>query len=89
MPAEKCVEGLKSKLAKQGLSLKEDIISRMADGATVMKEVGKLIGANQQLCYAHGIPLGPLKEQHTSLSEELYITLKNRIERHTEIENVL
>ncbi|GIY01209.1 putative AC transposase [Caerostris darwini] len=33
--------------------------------------------------------LQPLKEQHTSLSEELYITLKNRIERHTEIENVL
>ncbi|GFU63940.1 uncharacterized protein TNCV_1939651 [Trichonephila clavipes] len=34
--------------------------------------------------------LQSLKEQHTSLSEELYITLKNRIEkRHTEIENAL
>ncbi|GFS94705.1 uncharacterized protein TNCV_4456201 [Trichonephila clavipes] len=34
--------------------------------------------------------LQSLKEQHTSLSEELSITLKNRTEeRHTEIENVL
>ncbi|KAF8773498.1 hypothetical protein HNY73_016157 [Argiope bruennichi] len=29
----------------------------MTDGATVMKKVGKLIGANQQLCYANGIQL--------------------------------
>ncbi|GFW92752.1 hypothetical protein TNCV_1735451 [Trichonephila clavipes] len=34
--------------------------------------------------------LQSLKEQHTSLSEELYITLKNRTEeRHTEIEKAL
>ncbi|GFV26928.1 hypothetical protein TNCV_1753871 [Trichonephila clavipes] len=40
-----------------GLSLKEDIVSIMTDRVTVMKKVGKLIGANQQLCYAHGILL--------------------------------
>ncbi|GFX28449.1 hypothetical protein TNCV_1152581 [Trichonephila clavipes] len=57
MPAEECVEVLKSKLAKHGLFLK-DIISITTDGATVMKKVGKLIGANQQLCYSHGIQLG-------------------------------
>ncbi|GFX83166.1 uncharacterized protein TNCV_4987601 [Trichonephila clavipes] len=34
--------------------------------------------------------LHSLKEQHTSLSEELYITLKNRTEeRHIDVENVL
>ncbi|GFX15550.1 uncharacterized protein TNCV_3304791 [Trichonephila clavipes] len=34
--------------------------------------------------------LQSLKEQHTSLSEELYTTLKNRTEeRHTKIEKVL
>ncbi|GIY21208.1 hypothetical protein CDAR_613991 [Caerostris darwini] len=56
--SKKCVEVLKSKLAKHGLSLKEDIVSISTDGTTVMKKVGKLIGANQQLCYAHGIQLG-------------------------------
>ncbi|GFS72411.1 putative AC transposase [Trichonephila clavipes] len=39
MPAEKCVKVLKSKLAKQGLSLKEDIESITTDGATVMKTI--------------------------------------------------
>ncbi|GFX23458.1 hypothetical protein TNCV_3769341 [Trichonephila clavipes] len=58
MPAEKCVEVLKSKLAKHGLFRKEDIVSITTDGATVKKKVGKLIGANQQLGYAHGIQLG-------------------------------
>ncbi|GIX88171.1 hypothetical protein CDAR_269211 [Caerostris darwini] len=58
IPAEKCEEVLKSKLVKYGLSLKEDIVSITTDKATVMKKVGKLIGANQQLCYAHGIQLG-------------------------------
>ncbi|GIY69853.1 hypothetical protein CDAR_174141 [Caerostris darwini] len=57
MAAEKYVEVLKSKLAKHGLSLKEDIVSITTDGATVMKKVGKLIAANQQLCYAYGIQL--------------------------------
>ncbi|GIY81733.1 BED-type domain-containing protein [Caerostris darwini] len=58
MPAEKCVEVLKSKFAKHGLSLKGDIVSITTDGVTVMKNVGELIGANQQLCYGHGIQLG-------------------------------
>ncbi|GIY27931.1 hypothetical protein CDAR_192951 [Caerostris darwini] len=53
MPAEKSMEVLKSKLAKHGLSLKEGIAFITADGTTVMKKVGKVIVANQQLCYAH------------------------------------
>ncbi|GIX81669.1 uncharacterized protein CDAR_235421 [Caerostris darwini] len=61
MPAEKCVEVFKSKLAKHGLSLKEDIVSITTDGATAMNKIGKLIGANQQLCHAHGIQLGSFR----------------------------
>ncbi|GIY44436.1 hypothetical protein CDAR_249391 [Caerostris darwini] len=56
MLTENCVEGLKSKLVKYGLSHKEEHIT--TDAATVMKKVEKVIGANQLLCYAHGIQLG-------------------------------
>ncbi|GFU85696.1 BED-type domain-containing protein [Trichonephila clavipes] len=75
IPAEKCVEVLKSKLAKHGLSLKENIVSRTTDGATIIKKVGKLIGANHQFCYSHGIQLGVInvlyqknKEQKNSIT---------------------
>ncbi|KFM83557.1 hypothetical protein X975_08222, partial [Stegodyphus mimosarum] len=58
MPAEKSVQVLKSKLGKHELSLKEDIVSIMTNGAAVTKKIGKLIDANQQFCYAHRIQLG-------------------------------
>ncbi|XP_063782142.1 uncharacterized protein LOC134932045 [Pseudophryne corroboree] len=57
MPAEKCVDLLEMKLSVFGLSLQDDIVGICTDGASVMKKVGRLISAKQQLCYAHGIHL--------------------------------
>jgi hypothetical protein len=57
MPAEKCVVLLEQKLHKFGLDLCDDIVAIVTDGASVMVKVGKLISAEQQLCYAHGIQL--------------------------------
>jgi len=57
MPAERCDELLELKLTSFGLSLAKDIVSICTDGASVMTKVGKLIEAEQQLCYAHGIQL--------------------------------
>ena len=60
MPAEKCVALLETKLADFGLSLEHDVVAICTDGASVMKKVGTLIPAEQQLCYAHGIQLAVL-----------------------------
>jgi len=38
-------------------SLSENIVCICTDGASVMAKVGKLIKADQQLCFAHGIQL--------------------------------
>lgn len=57
IPAETCVILVKEKLAKFGLSLKDDIVCITTDGASVMVKVGKQIDALQQLCFAHGIHL--------------------------------
>ena len=57
MPAERCIELLEAKLSENGLSLENDIFSITTDGASVMVKVGKLLKADQQLCYAHGIHL--------------------------------
>ena len=60
MPAEKCVELLESKLAQFGLTIQDDIVCICTDGASVMVKVGKIIEAEQQLCYAHGVQLAVL-----------------------------
>ena len=60
MPAEKCVQLLETRLAEFGLSLSNDIVCIVTDGASVMTKVGKLIAAQQQLCYAHGVQLAVL-----------------------------
>jgi hypothetical protein len=60
MPAEQCVKLLTKKLEIYGLSLEADIVSIVTDGASVMKKVGKIISAEQQLCYAHGVQLAVL-----------------------------
>jgi len=57
VPAEKCVELLRSKLAAFGVNLDTDIVGICTDGASVMRKVGKLIGAEHQLCLAHGVHL--------------------------------
>jgi len=60
MPASKCVELLKKKLQANSLSLEDDIVCIVTDGASVMKKLGKLILPEQQLCYAHGVQLAVL-----------------------------
>jgi len=60
MPAEQCVKLLIKKLEVYGLSLDADIVCVVTDGASVMKKVGKIISAEQQLCYAHGVQLAVL-----------------------------
>jgi len=57
LPAEKCVELLQAKLAEFGLRLENDIVCICTDGASVMSKVGRLISAEHQLCYAHGVQL--------------------------------
>jgi len=60
MPAEKCIELLQGKLADFGVSLDKDIVCICTDGASVMSKVGRLISAEHQLCYAHGVQLAVL-----------------------------
>ena len=55
MPARNCVEFPKTRLKAFGLGLSVDIVAICTDGATVMCRVGRLIEAEHQLCYAHGI----------------------------------
>ena len=43
-----------------GLSPSKDIVAICTDGASVMRKVGGLLEAEQQLCYAHGIQLAVL-----------------------------
>lgn len=57
LPAEKCVELLRTTLQFFGLNLETDLISIMTDGASMMKKVAKLLDIHQQLCFAHGIQL--------------------------------
>jgi hypothetical protein len=70
VPAEKCINLLQGRLADFGLSLSDDIVCIVTDGASVMVKVAKLITADQQLCFAHGIQLAVLDvlyrpKQHT------------------------
>lgn len=58
MPADKCVKILDEKLNEFGVSLQNDIVAIVTDGASIMKKVGKLISASHQLCFAHAIQLG-------------------------------
>lgn len=60
MPADKCIELLECKLETFGLSLSKDIVGICTDGTSVMVKVGRLLEAEQQLCYAHGIQLAVL-----------------------------
>jgi len=57
MPAEKCVKLLQAKLAQFGISLDNDIVCICTDGASVMSKVGRLMSAEHQVCYAHGVQL--------------------------------
>lgn len=98
MPAEKCIEVIDLKLKDHGLSLNEDIVCITTDGASVMKKVGKLLNANQQLCYAHGIQLGvisvlyeqnPNQEKPNTLELETSDVDDSDDEENNDVENTL
>ena len=38
-----------------------DIVAIITDGASVMKEVGRIINIDQQLCFGHGMRLGVIE----------------------------
>ena len=84
MPATKCVEIVNNKLKQCELSLANDIICITIDGAAVMKKVGKLINADQQLCFAHGIHLAVIKVLYKKSVRQLN---EDYIENETEVES--
>ena len=57
MPAERVVDLVCQKLFEFGIDLNKHIVATVNDGASVMVKYGRLIEAEQQLCYAHGIHL--------------------------------
>lgn len=77
LPAEKCIELVDQKLKEYGLSISKDIVCITTDGAAIMTKVGRLIEAEQQLCYSHGI--------HLAVIDVLYN--KSIIEQHEEYED--
>ena len=68
LPAEECVDLVKKKLAEYNLDIDDDVVCITTDGARVMVKVGKLVDAEQQLCYAHAI--------HLAVTDILYKTPK-------------
>jgi hypothetical protein len=57
MPAQRCIQFIRHNLKSFGLDLNSDIVDICTDRASVMYKVGKLISAQHQLCYAHGVQL--------------------------------
>ena len=57
MPAEKCLEVLKVKLAEFDLDLHAHVACVTTDGASVMVKFGKSLPCEHQLCLAHGVHL--------------------------------
>lgn len=81
VPATKCVEVVDTKLKEFGLSLKNDIVCITTDGAAVMKKVGTLISADQQLCFVHGIHLAVIKILYKkSTAFENVANIENEVE---------
>ncbi|GFX75009.1 hypothetical protein TNCV_1845811 [Trichonephila clavipes] len=59
----------------------------MTDGATVMKKVGELIGANKQLYYAHGIQYKQNKEQKNSNTGDTESSVSDFEQSNTDTDN--
>jgi len=53
-PADKCLDLVEKKLNEFGLNF-TSIFPITTDGAAVMKKLGGLVDAEQQLCLAHGL----------------------------------
>jgi len=83
MPAEKCVNVVDAKLKIYNISLDYDVVAITTDGASVMKKVGKIINADQQICLAHGIQLAILEVLYNRQIEQRYF---EEIEKKSERE---
>ncbi len=57
LKAERCIGILKEKLKDNWICLDLDVVCTGTGGASVMAKVGKIIDAEQQLCFAHGLQL--------------------------------
>lgn len=57
MTAEKCVEIVSNSLSEFNLSLEDDLVSTITDGASVMVKFGRISATLHQLCFAHGVQL--------------------------------
>ena len=87
MPAERCVELLQAKLAEFGLSLEKDIVCVCTDGASVMSKVGRLISAEHQLCYAHGVQLAVLDVLYKRKVTNVTVTAAATVTAETDARN--
>jgi len=65
------------------ISLDYDIVAITTDSASVMKKVGKIINADQQICLAHGIQLAILEVLYNRQIEQRYF---EEIEKESEHE---
>ncbi|CAG4961237.1 unnamed protein product [Parnassius apollo] len=68
-----CILGYRdpeNKLAQFKIELDADIVDVTSDGASVMKKLGKLISAEQQLCFAHAIHLAVLDVMYKKKSKQ-------------------
>ena len=57
LPSERAVNIVIEKLNEFGLNLINDVFGCVADGASVMKKMGREMGVIHQLCYCYGIHL--------------------------------
>jgi hypothetical protein len=57
MTAENCIRILKERLEQFDVSLETDVVAIVTDGPNIMLKVCKLIAAEHQVCFAHGIHL--------------------------------
>jgi hypothetical protein len=74
LTSERSLELVAKKLDMYGLTLENDIICIITDGASVMTKMGRLSPTYHQLCFAHGVQLAVLdilyKRQVNSSSSE-------------------
>lgn len=83
-PINVCIKILQDHLTMHEISLEKDIVCITTDGPNVMVKVGKLIDAEHQLCFAHGI--------HLAVCDTLYrkttIQIESSSSEATNIENM-
>lgn len=71
-PADKCRKIMEDLLTEFNLTL-DNIASVTTDGATVMKKMGREIGPEHQVCFAHGL--------HLAVCDILYKKTRNQLDR--------